>query len=264
MRLNKVQNDFKDLMLDHPDALNVPPSDFYDIYESGDVALPERLKIYRNNIVGSLTDVMVQSFPIINALVGEDFLSGMARHYVLNTPPQKGCLNTYGDRFDAFISEFKPAAALPYLPDVATFEIALNHAYYAKDDMAAMAEVLADIAPEMLADTVFYFRDSVRLISSTYPLSHIRDFCLTQNQEDTLDLDAGGQSLMIYRPALEVKIITVSMDEFLMLSALYAKTPLGDAVAQTMDSYPAFNIQAFLQKFIVLETFCDFKANAVI
>ncbi len=258
MRLNEFQIAFKDLMLDHPNALNAPPSNLAEFCESGDIDLPTRLKVYRNNIVGSLTDLMVATFPLIKNLVGQEFLEGMARSFILAHPPQSGCLNLYGEGFGDFIEHFSPAASLPYLPDMARYELAMNAAYYARDCQPLLTNDLAAIAPDDLGDIVLKLRASAHLKQSRFLLTAIKAFC-DNNGEGQLDLDQGGEKLMVYRPKLEVKSVILDEDEFACLSLLNDRQTLGNAVEQILIQYPAFDFQAFLQKHLALGTFQAFE-----
>ena len=255
MQLNDFQNRFKTLMLDHPDTLASPPEDLAALLESGDINLSKRLSVYRNNIVGSLTDVMVAHFPLLDALVGREFMELMARSFILENPPQQGCLNLYGQGFDTFIENFELAKSLPYLSDVAAYEIAVNNAYHAQDDIPLKAGDLAAIAPEDLNDLTLKLRASVILIESKWPLLAIQDFCNQDVPQGTLSLDQGRISLMVYRPHLESKSVKLDEDDFYMLSSLHDGHCLGEALDSTLNAYPDFDFQAFLQKHIALETF---------
>lgn len=254
MPLNKFQNSFKELMLDNPEALEAPPSALADICEVGEIALPERLKVYRNNIIVSLTEVMVATFPIIDKLVGRQFLELMARSFILESPPKQGCLNLYGEGFDQFIERFELAKSLPYLPDVARFEIALNAAYYAKDDEALDAEALAQIDRDTLPEIHLRPRESVNLVQSSFPLTAIQAFCSKENPEGQLRLDQGGESLIAYRPVLETQTVILDNDEFMMLAHLSEST-LGAAVEAVLAQFPSFDFERFLQKHLSLGTF---------
>ena len=255
MQLNEFQSRFKELMLDHPKALDNPPEEMAAFCAEGDIPLSARLKVYRNNIVGSLTDVMLATFPVLENLVGKDFMEGMARSFILENPPSQGCLSLYGDGFAEFIEGFELAASLPYLPDVARFELALNKAYYAVDDEALTADALASIAPEVLGEMELRLRDSVQLVHSRYPLTAIRDFCMAEERDDKLDLDQGGEHLMIYRPQLDTQVIILADDEYAILGHLANGKTLGDAVEATLNTHQSFDFQSFLQKHLNLETF---------
>ena len=261
MRLNKVQESFKDLMLDHPKALDSPPAEFASLFSEGEIPLPARLKVYRNNIVGSLTDLMLATFPTIEKLVGKEFFEGMARSFILKHPPAQGCLSLYGAGFAEFIEGFGPAKNLHYLPDIARFEIAMNDAYYAPDDMPLLPETLAVVPPEDLGALRLNLRSSVRLIASPFPLTAIRAFCENDDPKATLDIDSGGETLMVYRPHLQSLIVTVAPDDFAMLAALSENLTLGEALERTLSGHPAFDLQKFLTTHLGYETFSSLEAN---
>ncbi len=260
MQLSEFQEQFKDLMLDSPKALDNPPQTVADFCEVGAIDLPTRLKVYRNNIVGSLTDLMLASFPITDALVGKAFFEGCARSFILAHPPTQGCLSFYGAGFAEFLAGFEPAKGLPYLADIAAYEIALNQSYYAKDDGALSAESLGQVAPDTLGDLKLALRDSVHLLKSEYPIIAIRDFC-EGDQDGTLDLDQGGVHLLVIRPQFKTETVILQEDEFEMLKALQSGQALGEAVDNTLKQHPNFDFQAFLQKHIALETFAALQSN---
>lgn len=264
MQLGKIQARFKDTMLGHPDAINNTAGDFAALFEEGDIPLPERLKVYRNNIVGGLTETLVVSFPMIEKLVGRDFFEGMARSYVLEHPPRRGNLNTYGDRLAAFIENFEPAKPLPYLTDIARFEAAMTASYYAPDDTALSAKELQNIPADDLSTLILVPRQSVILMKSPYPLDDIRSFCMAEEQDEnaTLDLDKGGVEIMIYRPELEVLVVKLENGELQMLQSLKEGLSLGDALEETLKHMPDFNFSEFLEKHIHLETFCALGSNS--
>lgn len=261
MQLNKVQARFRDVMLDHPDVVANPPADLAAVFEAGDIALSERLKVYRNNIVGSLTDVMVASFPVIEKLVSKPFLEQMARSFILNNPPTHGCLNFYGSGFAEFIDSFEPAKSLPYLPDIARLEIAMNDSYYARDDEPLSAQALSQVSPEALGDLKLTMRYNVYLLSSPYPLGDIRAFALSDGEGDAPNMEKGGVFLMIHRPIFDAEIVLLEAAEFNLLTQFDQGFALGEAVEEVLSQHPDFDFQSFLQKHISLETFRALGAN---
>ncbi len=264
MQLNDFQNCFKDLLFNaepEPGAQNARDN-FASLVQTGNIPLNERLSIYRGNVIGSLSDIMKSNFPLIENLVGEDFMTGMARKFIIEGPPEDGCLNDYGAGFADFIAAFAPAASLPYLPDVARFEWARHAAYYARDDSALKAKKLASIAPRELENIKLRLRDSVALITSPYPLTAIREFCGAEDKgDDMLDLDQGGVHLLIHRPALKVEVLEINEATFAMLRNFEQNMPLGQAVEDVINTHEGFDFQAFLQSQIQLETFLCLRAN---
>lgn len=261
MRLNEIQTHFRDLMLDEPAALDSVPDEFAAIFEAGEIPLSERLKVYRANIVGGISDNFSKTFPLLEKLVGEDFLKQMIRAFVLAHPPRSGCLNAYGEGFPDFVRAYEPAQGLPYLPDMAALELAMNTAYCAADDAALHAEALSALPPEALGDTVLRLRSSAVLLSSPYALEDLRAYCLApEGEAPGLTQDC---FLLVIRPKLAVEVISLNADEYVLLDLLSNGQGLGEAVGAVLARSPAFDVPAFLQRHLALETFRDLVANSV-
>lgn len=260
MQLSKVQQKFKSLMLDHPDALKNPPNEFTLQFDAYGTPLPERLKIYRNNIVNSITEALADKLPTCEALVGREFLIAMCRSFALENPPEKGCLNHYGTELPAFIVTFTPAKALPYLADMAALELAMNAAYYAVDDIPLRADDFAIISQDKLADMHLKLRANIRVIQSRFPLLDIKAFC-ESDQNGELDISAQGGAIMVSRTKFEVQLYPLQEDEAMMLEALIANQTLGEAVQHVLAKHSAFDFGSFLTKHIELETFLRFESN---
>ncbi|HTK83579.1 MAG TPA: DNA-binding domain-containing protein, partial [Patescibacteria group bacterium] len=152
MRLSEVQDLFARTMLAPPEAVEAPEASIAALFTAAPDVLPERLQIYRNTIVGTLTDLLLATYPMVKALTGEDFATVMLRSYVLSYPPHEACLARYGGGVSDFIGSFAPAADIKYLPDVARLEWAINESYYAVDDTALSPLELLEVQPDQLSD----------------------------------------------------------------------------------------------------------------
>lgn len=263
MRLSEAQSLFSRTMLDDPYAVETPDLLLAGLFSGSKAHIPERLKIYRNNIIGSLTVAMQATYPLVEKLTGEEFTKGLIRAFILRHPPREACLARYGAGLDRFIEGFMPARALPYLADIARLEWAMNEAYYAPDDRNLTPADLQNIPFDALADMVLRLRSSVRLMDSRWPLSAIRDFCLKEKQDDkeTLDLDQGGCRLMVYRPGLSAEIVPLEPAEYAFLKGIQAGKQLGEGLGSVLKTFPGFDFQGFLQKHLTLETFSALPAN---
>lgn len=259
--LNKVQTAFKERILDEAGALLFDTT-FNQELDSADIPLDIRLNVYRNNVLSGLSNVLALNFPTIKTLVGEEFFDAVAKLYIRQNPPQQGCANLYGESFAEFLHSLEQTQELPYLYDVAQYDWAFNFGYHAADDMGLRQEDLQGISPEQYADLVLNPRASLSLIHSSYPLISIREFCGKEDEDDeTLDLDAGGVYLMVYRPELRIVVVELEDDEFAMLTGIQQGKNLGEAFETVLAVYPNFDFQNFLQKHMHLETFCTLSTN---
>lgn len=263
MRLNDAQALFSDVMLSPPEAVESRTPSLIDLFSTPEAILPERLKIYRDNIFGNLVGALLDTYPLIGKLTGEDFAKGLMRAFILENPLREACLNRYGGGLATFIEFFAPAQGLPYLPDVARLEWAANEAYYAPDDKPLTPAGLQNVLLDELADMVLPLRSSVRFLASRWPLPAIRDFCLKENrsESETLNLNQGDCRLMVYRPGLTAEIVPLEPAEYAFLQDTGTGQTLGKALETTLKTAPDFDFKGFLQKHMALETFSAPRAN---
>src|SRR5262245_41990171 len=131
MRLPDLQRAMTERVLDRsPDPLD---SMLLDHIDGGGLAPEQRLQVYRNNCLISLTDALKATYPVLHRLVGDGFFRTAAIAFIKAHPPREPRLSTYGAAFAAFLAQYPPASGLVYLPDVAKLEWALNSALHAPD-----------------------------------------------------------------------------------------------------------------------------------
>jgi len=99
------------------------------------------------------------------------------------------------------------------------------------------------------------------LIESAYPLTVIREFCdpEAENKAENLDIDQGGEKLLLYRPDMKIVVVLLGDDEFFMLQFLKQQETISIALEQTLSQYPEFNFKKFLEKAINLKIFENFQ-----
>src|SRR5262245_5599191 len=66
---------------------------------SGNLTVHERVGVYRNNVIASLTEALRETFPVVHRLVGEHFFDFAASEFVGSHPPSHPVLSEYGDAF---------------------------------------------------------------------------------------------------------------------------------------------------------------------
>jgi len=133
----------------------------------------QRFAVYRNNVIVSLVDALADSYPVVQALVGEDFFRAMAAEFARGNPPRSPVLAWYGAGFADFVADFPPAAGLPYLADVARLEWLRVEAWHAADaDPLPLAEVGACLADEAALPALrLTLHPALRLLRSAQSIS---------------------------------------------------------------------------------------------
>lgn len=260
MRLNEFQQRFKDRMLDRHDAL-ATDSDLLASFEENGIDVEDRLGVYQNNIFENMAKVLEITYPAIYALVGEEFFKQVAYAYIRENPPTSGDVNLYGEQLPSFLDGLKQAENLPYLGDVSRYEWAVNKAYYAENDTALSPEKLQQIETKDYENICLTLRSSVSLLHSKYTVDEIKDFALItgKNADETFDITKQGTPLLIYRPDLQVRTEYLEESAFTMLTQIQEGVPIGNALSNTLKTYPDFDFQKFLQFNLSIGTFTDFN-----
>jgi len=196
----------------------------------------ERVKIYKSAILGTLERALGNIYPVCERLVGKEFFAGMARKFAYQTPSTSPDLANFGDGFAAFITDFEPAAALTYLPDVATLEWHWHRAFNAADETVINTAALAEVPETETGRIVFRLPVSATLIASEFPIQHIWQV----NQPDwkdsqVIDLDRGGCRLIVWRQQYDMRIDELDEPAWRLLNGIAAAVSF-DALAEYADA----------------------------
>lgn len=206
---------------------------------------PKRFGVYRNNVIVSLTEALMATYPALLRLLGEDYFRALARLYVSAEPPSSPVLLAYGGSFSEFIEGFPPLAGYPYLPDVARLEWAWLEAYHAADQAPLEAALLAAVPPEQLGALRFTLHPACRLIVSSFPVMDL----VRANRfeiEAGVEVDPGqGQSVLLTRPGIDVVLYPLqAVGDVAFMTALKTGDSLAEAAGSALAVDPAFDLAA--------------------
>ncbi len=206
-------------------------------------AAGRRFDIYRNNVVASLIEALGEAFPVVKALVGDEFFDAMAGVYVRAHPPASPRIMFYGEGLAGFLEGFEPAKGLPYLPDVARLEHARRLAYHAADEAAADPSVLAGLDEAALMGARLALQAACHVVRSAHPVHAIWRFNAT---EDKSPVRPGAEDVLVSRPADAVLVQLLPPGGAAFLLALEAGEPLGPAAERAAAEAPEFDLGASL------------------
>jgi len=225
-----------------------------------DRAIPaaQRLMIYRNNTLLGLVDPLAATFPVVAQLVGEDFFRQMAGDFVRAHPPRRAELLAYGQEFPGFVADYPAASSVPYLSDMARLELAWTFAYNAPDRDPLPPQALARFAADQLERLRLTPHPSLRFVASNWPVMAIWQAHQMEGGPDgAIDLDAGGDMLLVYRPRQDTLIRKVSPGAFAYVMALAARQSLAAAVTSALAVDPDFNVTGELSALFAADLFAE-------
>ncbi|SBS69057.1 DNA-binding domain-containing protein [Vibrio splendidus] len=216
----------------------------------------QRIQIYRNNFVISLSEVLAATYPLTEMLVGEECFQQMARQHVLSYPSTSGDVSSYGEHFEQTIQAF-PAVieAAPYLGEVALYE-------WQKDSLVRCVSEshvdqrplsrLADVPQEQQGALVFHFKDSITLVNSSYTIIALEQ-AIYQQQLDGLDIKQPEFGVLIRAENSQVESHRLTQESHQLLTELQS--------GQTLSAIDPLLLQ-HLNTVMALNVISGFSINA--
>jgi hypothetical protein len=222
------------------------PAPLAGIVQAGGIAPERRIQVYRNNSLITLGEALKATFPVICRLVDERFFDYAARAFILAHPPRQPRLADYGDGFADFLAGFEPAQTLPYLPDVARLEWAINAAYHADHREPLRPEVIAAIPVDDYPGLTFTLDPACAVLRSPYPVDELWRANQPERDGSGVDLGGGECRLLVHRVDDDVRLQRLGAGEHAMTAALAAGHTLGDAFAAALAEEAGFDATALL------------------
>ena len=253
----------RDLQLRFADAIFAADQRSFDgaIRPNG-IASAERLDIYRNNMLLGLSKALRSAYPVIEKLVGADFFRYAAHEFIHQYPSRSGDLHNFGGQFADFLQAFAATAKLTYLPDVARLEWAYHRVYSAAHHPALDTQALATVPPERYEELHFQLHPASQLVRSEFPLLTIWQVNQLDYQGDqTVDLTAGGATLLVIRRELDITIESLPHEEFSFLYALAQGDTFATACEQALAVNSDSDVAAIFQRHVAQHTLVAFSLD---
>jgi hypothetical protein len=218
-----------------------------------------RLNVYRNTFLGNLTNALRLVYPAVHRLVGAPFFDSAARIFIEAEPPSSAWLDEYGGLFPEFLAGFAPAAALPYLPEVARLERAVNRALHAADAAPLDLARLAALPPAAPALVAFVPHPAISLVAAQHPADAIWRAVLEADDAAmaAIDLAAGPVWLLVERTASGIEVARLAEPDWRFLAKLCAVRPLGEAI----EAVPEIDAASRLAVHLAAGRFVAFAAD---
>jgi hypothetical protein len=207
-----------------------------------------RLALYRHHVTTTLTAALQATFPVVCRLVDERFFAFAADRYIAIDPPSGPCLFEYGARFPEFLAGFGPCAGLPYLPDVARLEWALERAWHAPDAAPLPMTALAGLAPDVAGGLGLGLDPSVTYLDSPFAIDRIWHANRPGTTEpEIVDAGASPVCLEVRRHGEDAEFRALDAGVFAFRRVLAGGRDLGHAALSALAADPDFDLAAALR-----------------
>jgi hypothetical protein len=205
------------------------------------------LRVYANNAMHALVSALQDTFPVVNAILGDETFTALAVAYARTNPPVRDALLVwYGEGFPSFLDRIAVEEA-PYRADLARLEWAWLEAYHAPEAVPLPPAAFTALTPEQLIGAHLRLHPSVRLLHCAHDIEPI-----WRRHRGALDAAAGSEHsgrsrcIAVMRPFVDVIVRPLSAPVFGCLVRLGDGAPFGDAASDLAEADHVVELQALL------------------
>lgn len=200
--------------------------DARSLFRQGVFAIEDGLDIYRGNVAAAAANALRLTFPTVDRLVGEAYFNQLCAKRLQLDPPKSGSLADYCTQFPQFLQAVEHLHHLPYLADIARFDLALERT--ANADRRARSIRLA-----LDEHTVLVLEPTLTCLTLHHPADEIRSAIEADEEAlSRIDMSRRARRRAIWRGANGVELRPLSEGSGLFLSAILNGRGLDHALAK--------------------------------
>lgn len=208
-------------------------------------------QVYRNNFWIATEDALSGIYRVVKQLVGDRFFRLLVDHFLRSYPPRFGNMLQLGRDLPVFLCDFKLTEGLPYLADIARLEWAYHQVFHAEDTSPFDTRLLTTIPAKKIPRLHFELSPTSRLVHSPFPVFEIWRVNQPDYEGDqTVDLDIGGESVLVTRPDFAVELQKLGQADARFLQSLAIGSNLDKATKTTLKRAQNFNLEQALGKYL--------------
>jgi hypothetical protein len=230
-----------------------------DWLDAGDARGPsalDRLGIHHNNWRAGFRKALALSFPVVERLVGEPYFRRLAADFQDQVPSRSGDLNRIAAPFPAYVAARFAATEFAYLGDMARLELLCQQVQGNEPQTPAGIGLLAGRPLDECARFRCRLQPNARLLESRYPISRIWLANQSHSTPETIDLNDGGEQLLLVGSAAGVELHCLRPGEYALLQALGTGQCLGDALAMAVAAVPDLQLATGLHRIFASAALC--------
>lgn len=209
-----------------------------------------RMAYYRGNQQETAHKVLCNAYPVVCALLGDEFFEALCDAYRRAHPSRDPDLNRFGAAFADFLRTFDPVEPYPYVPEIARLEWLCHEAYYAIEEVPLGVADLQAMSPGAIAALPVTLTRCTRSFTSAWDAVTI--WRAHQPEGPALPDDPHvSSSGIVVRPDWRVTVLPASAGEAVALASLISgRAELGDLLQRAATLDASFNPAEALPRWI--------------
>lgn len=215
---------------------------FSDCLVDDGLAPASRVQVYRNNARAMFEGALERTYAVLRRCLGEEAFRDLARGYRAAHPSRSGDLHWVGKAFPSWLEPRVAGGEQWWLVDLARLEWACEEAMVAERRAALDPSVLAQVAPENLADVVLDLQPCLRTVRSTHPIWSVWRESQPGASGSPVAPSLGAQHVVVTCEDEGLVLHSVPADRYRFVTALSEGRALGGALESSglaVDALPA-------------------------
>jgi hypothetical protein len=132
------------------------------IVDAPPLAAKDRLAIYRNAYQIRLIDALLDTYPVLHGLLGDEMFMRLGEAFVAANPSVFRSIRWYGRELAEFMTHHAPYDEQPILAEIAQLDWTLAEVFDASDAEPLERAALSQVVPAAWGNLVFTFHPSLR------------------------------------------------------------------------------------------------------
>lgn len=197
----------------------------------------EQLEIYRQQFWLRHTSALLEDFPGVSGILGQQHWERLAEEYLEAHPPTTFDLRDVGERLPDFIAhhaEWLPQRGL--VADMARLEWAYVEVFDAADAPPLAPEKLVDLPPEAWPRLRLTLNPAVRLLRVAYPVVELRRQLCPPQTSPVPNPAADARRLLVHRSSRDIRVEALEEVPFRLLEAVADGAALAGACESALSA----------------------------
>ncbi|HEY3666446.1 MAG TPA: DNA-binding domain-containing protein [Polyangiaceae bacterium] len=208
---------------------------------SGALSAVERLEIYREQFWLRHTSSLVEDFPGVSGILGQQAWAALIEGYLEAHPPHSYTLRDLGLRLPQYIADQSTLEHHELCTDMARLELAYLEIFDAADVPPITPDALTGLSEEAWQGVRIGFHPALRVFKSAYPVAALRRQLIeAQSSAQRVRMPAPEPCWqLLFRRNLQLFHEPLSQGAYALLSALTRRVPLLAACEQAQAEVPS-------------------------
>lgn len=197
----------------------------------------EQLEVYREQFWLRHTSSLVDDFPGLSGLLGQNRWEALVEAYLAAHPPRTPLLRDLGHGLPEFVAERHELPERELASDLARLEWTYVELFDAPEVAPITAEELSGVGNDAWPRARLLFKPALRLLRLAYPVDSLRRRILQQQFHGELPARA-PRCVVVHRHDLRLAEETLPSHAALLLEALLGRAPLLQACETCAEQDP--------------------------